>query len=315
MSFSLFDAPFPEHSAKSAFSANPLNRMSENRSETCIEDAMADPNARVLAVAFGKMIMREDGDSLDGVFKVGDLDMLAAGDGTMVLLGWDKVGAPWLAAQSSFQEENLPAGLVGLDFRNIYIQELVEPELLGMLAQAGALLAWHKSHAYCSRCGTPSDLKDGGYKRLCPNCEMQHFPRTDPVVIMLTISEDGEKCLLGRSPHFAEGVYSCLAGFVEPGETIESAMRRETKEEAGIEVGRVAYHASQPWPFPYTLMIGCYGEAKSSKITIDDELEDARWFTRDEVRSFVDGTHPEGLKMPPKGAIANNLVMHWLDGS
>lgn len=315
MSFSLFDAPFPEHSTKSAFSANPLNRLSENRSATCVEDALADANARLFVVAFGRMILRENGGDLDGVFKLDDLEMLSAADGTIVLLGWDKDGAPWLAAQSSLNEEELPAGFVGLDYRSIYIQGILDAPLLGMLAQAGALLAWHKSHAFCSRCGTPSELKDGGYKRLCPNCEMQHFPRTDPVVIMLTVSKDGEKCLLGRSPHFAEGVYSCLAGFVEPGETIEAAMRRETKEEAGIEVGRVAYHASQPWPFPYTLMIGCYGEAKSEKIVLDDELEDARWFTRAAVQSFIDGTHPEGLRMPPKGAIANNLVMHWLDGS
>lgn len=315
MSFSLFDAPLPEHSAKSAFSANPLNRLSENRSETCVDDAMKDTRARYLIVAFGKMILRETDDELEGVFEHQDLTELSASNGTMVLLGWDKKGAPWLGAQSSLEEEKLPAGYIGLDFRSIYIQGLLDAEVLGILAQAGALLAWHKSHGFCSRCGTPSEIQDGGYKRLCPNCGMQHFPRTDPVVIMLTVTDDGEKCLLGRSPHFVEGVYSCLAGFVEPGETIESAMRRETKEEAGIDVGRVAYHASQPWPFPYTLMIGCYGEAKSNKILLDDELEDARWFSRAEVQSMVDGNHPEQLRMPPKGAIASNLVMHWLDGS
>lgn len=315
MSFSLFDAPFPEHSAKSAFSTNPLNRLSENRSETCVEDAMRDPKAKYLIVAFGKLVLREVGDALEGIYEHQDLATLSALEGTIVLLGWDKDGVPWLGAQSSLGEEDLPAGYVGLDFRSIYIQGLLNVEVLGILAQAGALLAWHKSHAFCSRCGTPTELKDGGYKRLCPHCEMQHFPRTDPVVIMLTITDDGEKCLLGRSPHFVEGVYSCLAGFVEPGETIESAMRRETKEEAGIDVGRVAYHASQPWPFPYTLMIGCYGEASNQKIVLDDELEDARWFSRQEVQSMVDGTHPEGMRMPPKGAIASNLVMHWLDGS
>lgn len=315
MSFPLFDAPLSEHSAKSAFSANPLNRLSENRSETCIEDAMKDPRSRYIVVAFGKMILRKIGESLSGVFGIDDLKPFSAHDGTIVLLGWDKDGVPWLAAQSSLTEDDIPDDLVALDFRSIYIQGLVEPELLGALAQAGALLAWHKSHAFCSRCGFASELQDGGYKRVCPNCGMQHFPRTDPVVIMLTISKDGEKCLLGRSPHFAEGVYSCLAGFVEPGETIEAAMRRETKEESGINVGRVVYHASQPWPFPYSLMIGCYGEAENEKIVLDDELEDARWFSRKEVQSMVDGDHPESLKMPPMGAIANNLVMFWLDGS
>ncbi|KAG1650073.1 Peroxisomal NADH pyrophosphatase NUDT12 [Nymphon striatum] len=285
MTFSLFDAPYPEYSANSAFSGNPLNRMSEKRSETCVEEALADPKALILVVAFGKLILHENKGDLDGCFKVDELETLEARSGTIVLLGWDKAGVPWLAAQSSLEEDTLPIGFVAEDFR----------AQLGMLAQGGALLAWHKSHLFCSRCGTKTDIKDGGYKRLCPKCEMQHFPRTDPV------------------PAFSRGMYSCLAGFVEPGETIEDAMRRETKEETGVNVKRVAYHASQPWPFPYTLMIGCYGEAASDKITIDDELEDARWFTRDEVRSFIDGTHPEEFRMPPKGAIASNLVMHWLN--
>lgn len=315
MTISLFDAPFPEPSANSAFSCNPLDRMSEKRSATCVEDALADPKAQLFVIADGKLVLREDSDTSDGIFKFDHLNKLSAHDGTIVLLGWDKGGTPWLAAQSSLDEETLPSGFVGVDFRGVYIQELLTPEQLGMVAQGGALLAWHKSHTYCSRCSTQTEIQDGGYKRQCPKCEMQHFPRTDPVVIMLTVSPDGERCLLGRSPHFPEGVYSCLAGFVEPGETIEMAMRRETKEEAGIEVRRVSYHASQPWPFPYTLMIGCYGEAASEKIILDDELEDARWFTRDEVRSIVDGTHPEEFRMPPKGAIASNLAIHWLENA
>ncbi len=313
MSFSIFDAPYPEHSTRAAFSANPLKRLSEKRTETSVQDAMVEPGAKLLVVADGKLVLKQDGDALDGVFNVGDLGGLGANKGTIVLLGWDKEEKPWLAAESSLDPEALPSGYVGIDFRSVYIQGLLNSEQLGKLAQGGALLAWHKSHAFCSRCGTASDIKDGGYKRLCPNCEMQHFPRTDPVVIMLTVSMDGTRCLLGRSPHFPEGVYSCLAGFVEPGETIEAAMRRETQEEAGVDVGRVAYHASQPWPFPYTLMIGCYGEATSDKIVVDDELEDARWFTRSEVRSMVDGSHVDALRMPPKGAIANTLITYWLD--
>ncbi|MDZ7822634.1 MAG: NAD(+) diphosphatase [Ahrensia sp.] len=311
-SFTLFDAPYPEHSAASAFSGNRLNRFSERRSETCVKDAMADPNARLLVVAFGKLLLRETDGALNGIFTVADLDALNAAGGTIVLLGWDQKGCPWLAAQSALCEEDLPNGISAVDFRSVYIQGLLDDEQLGMLAQGGALLAWHKSHQFCSKCGHPSEIKDGGYKRLCPSCEAQHFPRTDPVVIMLTVSPDNESCLLGRSPHFPGGMYSCLAGFVEPGETIEQAMRRETKEEAGIDVTHVQYHASQPWPFPYTLMIGCFGVAATTEITIDDELDDARWFSRADVQKMVDGTHPEGFKMPPKGAIASNLVMHWL---
>lgn len=313
MPFSLFSAPYPERSTESAFSGNPLNRFSERRTSTCVTDALADPNARIIVAGFGKLLFAQDGQTSNAVFPADELEVLGAHKGTIVLLGWDNEGHPWLAAQSSLNEKSLPAGYEGIDFRSVYIQGLLDFKTLGILAQGAALLAWHKSHHFCSCCGTPSNIDDGGYRRVCPNCETQHFPRTDPVVIMLTVTPDNTKCLLGRSPNFLEGVYSCLAGFVEPGETLEAAMRRETKEEAGIEVERVVYHASQPWPFPYTLMIGCFGIAASTKITVDDELEDARWFTRSEVRSILDGTHPEGLRMPPRGAIAYNLVMDWLN--
>ena len=131
-------------------------------------------------------------------------------------------------------------------------------------------------------------MRAGGYKRLCPACGTEHFPRTDPVAIMLTVTR--ERCLLGRGRHFAPGMYSALAGFIEPGETIEDAVRRETLEEAGIRLGRVVYHASQPWPFPYSLMIGCFGEALNDDISADaNELEDCRWFARDEVLAMLAG--------------------------
>ncbi len=145
------------------------------------------------------------------------------------------------------------------------------------------------------------------------------FPRTDPVVIMLTIDLERDLCLLGRSPHFPEGMYSCLAGFLEPGETIENAVRRETQEESGIRIGRVRYHASQPWPMPHTLMIGCYAEAKSHDIHLDDkELEDCRWFTREETAAMLArntgvSQGPGEQVPPPKGAIAHQLMRDWLD--
>ena len=134
-------------------------------------------------------------------------------------------------------------------------------------------------------------MKGGGSSRFCPSCNVEIFPRVDPVVIMLAI--DGERCLLGRQPRFAPGMYSALAGFLEPGETIEEAVRREVKEEAGIQVGRVAYHSSQPWPFPSSLMIGCHAEALSTDLERDAaELEDCRWFEREEVRLMLAGEHP-----------------------
>jgi NAD+ diphosphatase len=131
---------------------------------------------------------------------------------------------------------------------------------------------------------------------------------------MLTVDEQRGLCLLGRSHHFAPGMYSCLAGFVEPGETIENAVRRETHEESGISVGRVRYHASQPWPMPHSLMIGCYAEAKSSEIRIDDaELEDCRWFTPEETLAMLDRTDANGNTSPPKGAIAHRLMRDWVE--
>lgn len=312
MPFSLFDAPYPERSATSAFSGNLLNRFSERRTAHCIEDALSDPNARLIVISDGKLVRRDIECESSAIFTAQYLPELNAHHSTIVLLGWDAEKRPWLAAHSTYNEDELPTGFIIVDFRQAYIQGLLPPHELGMLAQGGALLAWHLSHRFCSRCGTESHIKDGGYKRVCPNCNMEHFPRTDPVVIMLTITPDNKKCLLGRSAHFPDGMYSCLAGFVEPGETLEAAMRRETMEETSISVERVQYHSSQPWPFPHTIMIGCYGVACSKKIFVDDEIEDARWFTRQDVQQMVDGIHPEGFVMPPKGAIASNLVLDWL---
>ncbi len=149
-----------------------------------------------------------------------------------------------------------------------------------------------------------------GWRRECPHCGTYHFPRTDPVVIMLAVN--GEHCLLGRQPRFVPGMYSCLAGFLEPGETLEAGVRRELQEEAGIETGRVTYLASQPWPFPASIMIGCIAEATMTEITIDRaELEDARWFSRGEVRRILSGTHDDGIKCPPTMAIAHGLMKAW----
>jgi NAD+ diphosphatase len=152
-----------------------------------------------------------------------------------------------------------------------------------------------------------------GWRRDCAKCKAQHFPRTDPVVIML--ATDGERCLLGRSPRFVPSMWSCLAGFVEPGEAIEDAVRRETREEAGIACGRVTYFASQPWPFPTSLMIGCHAEALNREIVVDrEELEDARWFSKTEVADMLMRKHPEGLTTPPPVAIAHHLIRAWVEG-
>jgi NAD+ diphosphatase len=150
-------------------------------------------------------------------------------------------------------------------------------------------------------------MRGGGASRVCTLCATESFPRVDPVVIMLAV--DGERCLMGRQPRFEPGRYSALAGFLEPGETIEEAVTREIKEEAGITVERVRYHSSQVWPFPSSLMIGCHAEAISTEVVRDAaELEDCRWFEREEVRLMLDGSHPDGLSVPPPMAIAWSLI-------
>jgi NAD+ diphosphatase len=204
-------------------------------------------------------------------------------------------------------------GLLVTDLRSIAVQGLVAPEHLPPIAEAKAVLHWHMRHRFCSNCGAASQPVCGGWRRDCPQCKAQHFPRTDPVVIML--ATDGERCLLGRSHRFVPGMWSCLAGFIEPGESIEDAVHRETREEAGITCGRVRYFRSQPWPFPASLMIGCHAEALTRDITVDrEELEDARWFGKDEVIAMLQRRHPQGLATPPPVAIAHHIIRAWIEG-
>lgn len=312
MSFSLFDAPPHEPSQFVGFAGNPIDRQSEQRADDSVEKALADPSARILLVRAGRVYLKVNGTGFSSYYSAAATSALAARLEHAVLLGFTPQG-PVLAAPAGLEPEELPENIKAIDYRSVYIQGLLEAPDLGILAQGASLLAWHSSHRFCSKCGQQSEMRAGGYKRLCPACGTLHFPRTDPVVIMLTVTKD--RCLLGRGPHFGPGMYSALAGFIEPGETIENAVRRETFEEAGIRLGRVVYHASQPWPFPYSLMIGCFGEALNEDITIDAELEACRWFSREEVLAALSGTHPDGIFTPPKGAIAHTLIRAWAESA
>ncbi|WP_421725289.1 NAD(+) diphosphatase [Bauldia sp.] len=310
---SLFDGvPAAEPSRTHGFSANRIDRRSEARDESSLAEAASDPAARFYLFRDDTAIIRPDG--ADPLFTRAEVESLGAAAVT-ILLGWADTG-PRLAATLPADTPIDESRLQSINLRSLAIEGAVDPEHLGAFAQARSLLAWNQRHRFCGACGSPSEMRDGGYRRECPACGAMHFPRTDPVVIMLAIDASGtdERCLLGRQPRFAPGMYSCLAGFVEPGETIEDAVRRETLEEAGIALGRVRYHSSQPWPFPSSLMIGCHGEALTTEITPDEnELEDARWFTRAEVLAILSGEHPGGIKCPPRIAIAHSLIRTWAE--
>ncbi|HEV8033645.1 NAD(+) diphosphatase [Yoonia sp.] len=244
----------------------------------------------------------------------------------MILLGRDN-GAPVFAADfSAWTPEDLDAATLDTfldpsEQRHPAVPDAVFAEIRAIMtrlsprdaelaATAKAVMGWHRSHRFCARCGAESAMAMGGWQRNCAACGGHHFPRTDPVVIMLITH--GNAVLVGRSPGWPEGMYSLLAGFVEPGETIEAAVRREVFEETGVRVGAVSYLASQPWPFPASLMFGCAGEALNKDLTIDPvEIEDAMWVTREEMAEAFAGNHPK-LLPARKGAIAHFLLQAWL---
>ena len=187
------------------------------------------------------------------------------------------------------------------------------PEDAGIAATAKGLFEWKRKHRFCSFCGQPSRAAEAGWKRVCTVCKTEHFPRTDPVTIMLPAF--GDHCLLGRQAVWPPGRFSCLAGFMEPGESIEAACAREVKEEAGLTVVRVRYHSSQPWPFPSNLMIGLIAEVSDQNATPDQtELEEVRWFSRDEMKRLLKG-EIEGLGAPPAFAVAHQLMKAWAEAA
>lgn len=298
-----------------AFSGNRLNRDTEHRAEDALPRALAIPGAHRIAISGNRIVLKKTDSGFDPLFGEVDLSDLQPDYANAVLLGHTEDGEPRLAIPLLKPAEELEAAYALTDARTAFRDAILDEAMLGALAQGLSLLHWNAANRFCGKCGTPSQSELGGYKRSCPNCGHMMFPRTDPVVIMLTVDVERDLVLLGRGHHFAPGMYSTLAGFVEPGETIEDAVRRETLEESGIRTGRVRYHASQPWPMPHSLMIGCYAEALDRDIRRDEqELADCRWFTRAEVTDMLDADPAgEGPFAPPPGAIAHRLMRDWVE--
>ncbi|MCG7392098.1 NAD(+) diphosphatase [Microvirga sp. ACRRW] len=291
---------------------NPLVRHSAERDPEALTKAVNDPKSALVLLA-GDMPILRSGEPGTGLLPLSTLSRLPAHK-EQVFLGTlqDRPVIATLAAPDAVELFQNDPDYTAVDLRSIAVRGLVPAEELGILAMAKTMLDWHNRHRFCANCGAPTVAAQAGFRRDCTACGAQHFPRTDPVVIMLITR--GDTCLMGRQPRFADKVYSCLAGFLEPGETIENAVRREVFEEAGIRVGAVRYMTSQPWPFPSNIMIGCVGEAISEEINFDrEELEDARWFTKDDVRRMLDGTH-EDFAAPSPIAIANHLLREWVKG-
>ena len=275
---------------------------------------LRDPNAELLPFWEGRpMLAQGDGWLRLGWIAPTERALKLATEAPVFLGLYD--GTPRFAADfSTLPRERLEsmfiAGAKFTDLRAV-AGELGAGEAT-VAATAKGVLGWHATHRFCANCGAESGIEEAGWRRRCPDCERLHFPRIDPVVIMLVTHED--RVLLGRSAQFPDGLYSLLAGYMEPGETIEDAVRRETLEEAGIRVGRVRYLACQPWPFPSSLMLGCAGAALEDDIAIDmHELEDALWVPRSDVPDILAGKHLQ-LAAPRVSAIARTLLAAWSAG-
>jgi len=317
-----------KHAETVTFGGSALDRAAQLRGDQAAQNGLIEAGQACAVLLWrGKPLVEADG--FGTLIRLAlDHPVLARADLPRILLGQDEAGmliyacdiSSWTPddldeeALSQFHDPSeqrhpdLPDTGVFVELRRI--MTALSPRDAELAVTARAILEWHRSHRFCARCGEESTLSMSGWQRGCTACGGQHFPRTDPVVIMLITH--GNSVLLGRSPGWPERMFSLLAGFVEPGETIEAAVRREVFEEASIRVGQVAYLASQPWPFPSSLMLGCHGEALSREITIDPvEIEAAMWVTREELLEAHAGQNPT-LLPARNGAIAHFLLQNWL---
>jgi NAD+ diphosphatase len=296
------------------FSGSPLNRASEKRIDhTWIESKRRDSSSLILPMWRLEPMLhgaeKADPPVALGLVRPEIVDSLADPDAPCIFLGLDGDVAVFALDITSAKDPANDGPLAGLGyFRDARVAaQMVSLRDAAIIAQAKAIIDWHQRHGFCPKCGAPTKLMDAGYRRLCGKCNAEHFPRVDPVVIML--ATHGEACLVGRGKQFPPGMFSALAGFIEPGETIEEAVRRELMEEASVKVGDVRYYATQPWPFPSSLMIGCFADAVNRDVKADEtELAEVRWIERRAARELIEGKAVEGIRVPPAIAIAHHLI-------
>lgn len=292
----------PLGAAHNTFGGNPLDRASERRSDAAWLDArLWDPATVSVALWNGAPLVAGDPPRLARL----PIDRSQVDHERLLFLGLDGETAVFAV---DLEGETAPAA-PGAFAELRRLAPVLAPAEAGIAATAKSVFDWRRRHRFCSNCGHATQAVDGGWKRLCSACEAEHFPRTDPVVIMLALN--GDRCLLGRHGSWSSRRFSALAGFMEPGETIEEACARELKEEAGLSALSVAYHSSQPWPWPSQLMIGLFAEVADGEAVPDGvELEELRWFTRAEAHDLLEGRHPTAIA-PPSLAIAHQLLRSW----
>ena len=302
------------------FAGSALNRASEKRTDSnWIESKRREPSSLILPMwRLEPFILgsEKSGPPFElGLVRAGIADSIAGAEAVCIFLGLDGERAVFALDVSAAGDPANIGPLAGLGyFRDARVAgSMVSIKDSAIIAQAKAMIDWHQRHGFCPKCGAPTKIMDAGYRRLCGKCNAEHFPRVDPVVIML--ATHGEACLVGRGKLFPPGMFSALAGFVEPGETIEEAVRRELMEEASVKVGEVSYYATQPWPFPSSLMIGCFAKADSRDAKVDEnELAEVRWIERGVARELIEGKQIEGIRVPPPVAIAHHLIRTWALG-
>ncbi|MBI3678107.1 MAG: NAD(+) diphosphatase [Proteobacteria bacterium] len=309
------------------FSGNPLDRASEKRTDAAwLAAKRSDSSSLILPMwKLNPFLLGPEnakGPLEAGFLRPGLAEKLVGPDACCVLLGLEKGNALFALDVSAAPDPASQGPLAGLghfrEMRSAAMSGGLPEKDIAILGQAKAMLDWHRRHGFCANCGAATALADAGYRRRCEACNTDHFPRTDPVVIMLATHTDpelGDACLVGRGKQFPRGMFSALAGFVEPGETIEEAVRRELMEEAGVKTGKVSYYATQPWPFPSSLMIGCFAEAENRDIVVDqNELAEAFWLEKSKARALIAGERTDGLFVPPAVAIAHHLIKAWAEG-